>query len=128
MDVHSDPAIMAELERATAGPITVDITTTGRRSGELQRIEIWVVKIGGRLVVGGTPGPRDWFANVRADPAMMLHLKDEVPADLTYSAHEVSDPDARREIWSHGATKWYREQCSLGDLIAGAPTVELSPH
>ena len=104
----------------------MDITTTGKRSGEPRRIEIWLVKIGERLVIGGTPRPRDWLANVRADPAMTVHLKHDVVADLSYSAQEVIDPVTRREIWTHAATKWYRGQNDLDDLIEHAPTVELS--
>ncbi len=72
MNKHEDPAIVASIERAAEGPITVDITTTGRRSGMAQRIEIWVVKIGDRLVIGGTPRPRDWLANLRVDPALRI--------------------------------------------------------
>ena len=125
---HTDPEIVAELTRAKSGPITVDITTIGRRSGRPQRIEIWVIQVGDRLVIGGTPGARDWLANVRADPSMTLHLKDEVPADLAFGAVEISDAAIRREIWTHPVTGWYRGQATVDDLIAHAPTVELSPR
>ena len=74
--------IAAEFERAATGPITVDITTTGRRSGEPQRIEIWIVKIGERIVIGGSPRPRDWLANLGADPALTVHLKEQPVARL----------------------------------------------
>lgn len=128
MDAHADPAVVAELDRASVEPLTVDITTTGRRSGRFQRIEIWVVKVGERLVIGGTPRPRDWLANLHADPRMVLHLKDAVEADLHYEAREVVDPRSRREIWTHPSTAWYRGQTELEDLIAHAPTVELTPR
>jgi hypothetical protein len=127
MNKHEDPAIVASIERAAGGPITVDITTIGRRSGTAQRIEIWVVKIGDRLVIGGTPRPRDWLANLRVDSALTLHLKDDVIADLSYVAAEVSDLDVRREIWTHPSTEWYRARSSVEDLITTAPTVELTP-
>lgn len=128
MDPHDDPAVIEELAGAGSSPITVDITTTGRRSGEPRRIEIWVVKVGDRLVIGGTPGRRDWFANVAADPRMTLHLKGAVVADLAYRATAVVDADVRREIWTHPITKWYRGQSNVEELLAGAPTVELSPR
>jgi hypothetical protein len=119
------PEIVAEFERAAAGPITVDITTTGRSSGLLQRIEIWIVLIGHRIVIGGTPGPRDWLANVRADPSITVHLKDALEVDVAMTAIEVTDVAVRRAIWEHRSTLWYRGQASVDDLIAGAPTVEL---
>ena len=37
---------------------TIDITTTGRRSGESRRIEIWMFDIDGRFFIAGSPGPR----------------------------------------------------------------------
>ena len=125
---HGDPAIVTELERAATGPITVDITTTGRRSGRPQRIEIWIVRVGERLVIGGTPGKRSWLANVRADPSMTVHLKDDVVADLRFDAREVTDPAVRREIWTHPNTEWYRGQTDVEDLISTAPTIELTPQ
>ena len=67
-----------------------------------------MLKIGARFFIGGTPGPRSWLANLRADPALVLHLKDDVVADLHFDAREVTDPDVRREIWTHPSTAWYR--------------------
>ncbi len=128
MDSHSDPEVKTALDEAASGPITVDITTTGRRSGTPQRIEIWVVAVGGRLVIGGTPGPRGWLANLRSDPALILHLKGDVIADLDYVASEVTDAAVRREIWTHPTTEWYRGRSTVDDLIANAPVVELDPR
>jgi deazaflavin-dependent oxidoreductase (nitroreductase family) len=120
------PEVVAEFARAGDGPITVDITTTGRRSGEPQRIEIWIVKVGDRVVIGGTPGPRDWLANLRVDPGLIVHLKEGVVADVAATAHEVTDPDVRSEIWNHSSTTWYRGQDTVARLIESAPTVELT--
>ena len=128
MDPHRDPSVAASLARAATGPITVDITTTGRRSGMPQRIEIWIVEVGGRLVICGTPGPRGWLANLRADSAMTVHLKDELVVDVDFDAQEVTDPALRREIWTHAGTEWYRNQSGLDDLIADGPVVQLVPR
>jgi deazaflavin-dependent oxidoreductase (nitroreductase family) len=54
---------------------TIDITTTGRRSAEPRRVEIWMLDIDGRFFITGTPGPRDWLANLRANPSLTVHLK-----------------------------------------------------
>lgn len=117
---------VAEFDRAADGPITVDITTRGRRSGSPRRIEIWLVKVGDRVLIGGTPGRRDWLANLRSEPSLVVHLKEGVIADVPARADEVTDPSVRAEIWNHPATRWYRDQTATDELIASAPTVELS--
>ena len=50
-----DPTIHDALDHSQ----TVDITTTGRRSGEARRIEIVLHSIGGRLVISGMPEAAD---------------------------------------------------------------------
>ena len=52
---------------------TIDITTIGRASGEPRRIEIWFHNIDGHIYITGTPGRRDWYANLRADPNFTFH-------------------------------------------------------
>lgn len=123
-----DSRVAAAFERAAGGPITVDITTIGRVSGERRRIEIWIVKIDDRAIIGGTPGPRDWYANVLADPSIVVHLKDGVAVDVPAVAAPVADADARIAIWTHEATSWYRGRVPLEALVDAAPTVELSFH
>ena len=47
----------------------VDITTTGRKSGEARRIEIRLHVLDGRFYLSGRPGnPRSWLANMAAHP------------------------------------------------------------
>ena len=46
---------------------TVDITTTGARSGQPQRIEIWTWIADDRVYLTGSPGRRAWYANAPAD-------------------------------------------------------------
>lgn len=84
-----DPSVEHALER---GGI-VDITTTGRRSGQPRRIEIYLHNFDGELWLTGRPGfPRDWVANLKADPSMTLHLKRSVTADLPAQGTVVTDP------------------------------------
>jgi len=104
---------------------TVDITTTGRRSAQPRRIEIWVMDIGGRYFITGTPGRRDWLANLRADPTLTVHLKRVAGVDIVATAIEVTDPDLRREVFTHLVADWYRTQESVDDLVATAPMVEV---
>lgn len=111
---------------ALAADPTVDITTTGRRSGQPRRIEIWMMVVDDRFFITGTPGPRDWLANVRADPELVVHLKGTDAVDLAAVAAEVSDEPTRRRVLEHLTTSWYRGQVPLDELVATAPMVEVS--
>ena len=57
---------------------TIDITTTGRKTGQPRRKEIWFHNLDGRLFITGTPGRRDWYANMLANPNFTFHLKQSV--------------------------------------------------
>jgi len=89
---------------------TVDITTTGRRSGERRRIEIWMLDIDGRFFITGTPGRRDWLANLAADPRLVVHLKRRAHADLQATATPLTDESIRRFVLEHPSAHWYRGQ------------------
>jgi deazaflavin-dependent oxidoreductase (nitroreductase family) len=102
---------------------TVEITTKGRRSGEPRRIEIWMYAIDGHYIITGTPGPRDWYANLLANPSMTLHLPGNVDLDAT--AHSITDKRLRRAVFTAEKTWWYRSQTSGEDLIANSPMVEM---
>jgi deazaflavin-dependent oxidoreductase (nitroreductase family) len=104
---------------------TIDITTTGRRTGEARRIEIWMLVVDGRFFITGTPGRRDWLANLLADPHLTVHLKHGVVQDLPARATVVLDVEARRHVLTHVAASWYRSQSVLEDLVANAPLVEV---
>src|SRR3954451_20071187 len=77
---------------------TIDITTIGRNSGEPRRIEIWFHNIDGQVYITGTPGRRDWYANLRANPNFTFHIKEGVQADLPAHATPIDAPDAKRPI------------------------------
>lgn len=102
---------------------TVDITTIGRFSGKPRRIEIWMYAIDGRHIITGTPGPRDWYANLLANPSMTLHLRGGI--DLPAVATPVFDEEFRREVFAADKTWWYRGQVDLEELIATSPMVEM---
>src|SRR5215471_15629268 len=89
-----DESIKQALERDR----TIDITTTGRKTGQPRRIEIWFHNVEGRLYITGTPGHRDWYANLLAHPEFTLHLKQSIHADLPARATPVLDQAHRREI------------------------------
>jgi deazaflavin-dependent oxidoreductase (nitroreductase family) len=120
-----DTASRAAHDELGADP-TIDITTTGRRSGRPRRIEIWMLDVDGRFFITGTPGRRDWLANLRADPSMTVHLKRRAGVDLSGRAEIVSDPATRRRVLEHLGAHWYRDQAALDELVARAPMVEVT--
>jgi deazaflavin-dependent oxidoreductase (nitroreductase family) len=104
---------------------TVDITTIGRRSGARRRVEIWMLAVDGRFFITGTPGRRDWLANLIATPQLTLHLKRRARVDLPASAALVTDTATRRRVLEHAAARWYRSQVDVDRLVAEAPMVEI---
>jgi hypothetical protein len=79
---------------------TVDITTTGRRSGAPRRIETWFHRVDDVVYLTGTPGKRDWAANLEAEPAFTFHLKNGVEADLAARATAIVDETERRRVFT----------------------------
>jgi deazaflavin-dependent oxidoreductase (nitroreductase family) len=121
------PSVNDEITAALAADGTIDITTIGARSGLPRRTEIWFLHFHGRTFITGTPGPRDWYANVRANGSLTFHLKKSVEADLEALAVPVHDESTRRWVLSqpHPWNDWYREQVAFEDLVAASPMVEL---
>jgi deazaflavin-dependent oxidoreductase (nitroreductase family) len=100
---------------------TVEITTIGRRSGQPRRIETWRYLARGRFWLTGSPGSRDWYANLLADPGFTLHLKDQ---DLRVRARPVTDPAERALVFGEivpGLT-WAG---TLESWMAGSPLAEI---
>lgn len=79
---------------------TIDITTIGRKSGQLRRIEIWFYRAGERIYLSGGPGRRSWYANLLANPEFTFHLKGSVRADLSARATPVTDPGERWSVFT----------------------------
>jgi deazaflavin-dependent oxidoreductase (nitroreductase family) len=77
---------------------TIDITTKGRKTGQLRRTEIWFHNVDGHLYLTGTPGRRGWYANLLAHPEFTFHLKQSVRADLPARATPILDQPRRRTI------------------------------
>ena len=115
-----------DVREALAKDMTIDLTTIGRKSGQPRKIEIWMIKVGERIVITGTPGPRDWFANLLADPTCTIHLKERIRADLAATATPITDPEVRTEVFEHVEATWYRRQGEdLETLVAEAPMVQV---
>ncbi len=102
---------------------TIELTTFGRRRGQPARIEIWWFQVDGRFVITGTPGPRDWYANVVANPAVIIHVNGD---DYPGSAVPIHDPDFRRRVFTDPGVSWYRTQSELDALVSDAPMIEVT--
>jgi deazaflavin-dependent oxidoreductase (nitroreductase family) len=105
-----------------ASQLTIDLTTIGRRSGKPSRIEIWWFHVNGRFIITGTPGRRDWYANVLANPGVIVHVAGR---DLAATAHPVGDPVLRAEVFDAPRTRWYSSQTQRQRLIDEAPMIEV---
>jgi MinD-like ATPase involved in chromosome partitioning or flagellar assembly len=128
---HLSRAVQHALQRDK----TIDIITTGAKTGLSRRTEIWFTNVDGRIIICGTPNasgakgsymPRDWLANLKAHPEFTFVLKESLHAELPARAVVISDPDDRRRIMSAPETQWYRDQVdSVDELVAGSPIVEV---
>jgi deazaflavin-dependent oxidoreductase (nitroreductase family) len=115
-----DEAVRQALERDR----TIDITTRGRKTGQPRRKEIWFHNLDGRLYITGTPGQRDWYANLVANPEFTFCLKQSVRADLPARATPIQDQASRRDIIAAINQKLGRSW-DLDAWVRGSPLVEV---
>ena len=113
---------------------TIDIITTGARTGRSRTTEIWFTNVEGRIIITGTIRngrngpllPRDWLANLTANPEFFFCFKESIAMSAAALAHPVNDPADRRSLMTARATQWYRDQGdTLEELVADAPIVEV---
>jgi deazaflavin-dependent oxidoreductase (nitroreductase family) len=116
--------------QALASDQVIDITTTGRKSGQPRRIEIWYHRLDGRYYITGTPNrPRDWYANLVANPAFTFHLKQTATADLPATARPITEQAEREQVLDAilaalAANASFPEQ-NRADWLATSPLVEV---
>jgi deazaflavin-dependent oxidoreductase (nitroreductase family) len=110
------------IQQALTRDRTIDITTRGRKTGQLHRTELWFHNIDGHVYITGAPGPRDWYANLLAHPEFTFHLKQSTKADLPARATPILDRARRRAI----ITSIDQKLGGSGDLdawVEGGPLV-----
>ena len=123
------------IENALKKDRTIDIITTGAKTGLPRRIEIWFNNVDGRIIITGTPHasgekgmytPRSWLANLRANLEFTFCFKESLQVQVPARAVEVTDVEDRRYIMNAPATQWYRNQVeSVDELVAHSPMVEV---
>lgn len=112
------------VRRALASDRTIDITTTGRRSGQPRRIEIWFHDLGGRIYISGLPGSRGWYANLLADPEFVFHLKETARIDLPARARPVTEEAERQTVLRELLARLGRDG-DFDEWLAASPIIEV---
>jgi deazaflavin-dependent oxidoreductase (nitroreductase family) len=108
--------------RRLASIQTIELTTYGRKSGLPRRIEIWWFHLDGKFIITGTPGRRDWFANVLADPRVVVHVD---RFDIETIVTPIHDPAFRRRLFTAPHIRWYSTEAELEHLVEAAPMIEV---
>lgn len=85
---------------SSAAARTIDITTTGAKTGRQRRIEIWFYRVDGEIYLTTQPARRDWYSNLLRHPQFTFHLKNSVRADLPATATPVLDHDDRERVFT----------------------------
>ena len=112
------------VQQALANDRLIDITTTGRKSGEARRLEIWFHNLDDGIYITGRPGPRSWYANLLAKPEFTLHVKESASADLAARATAVTDETKRREVLTQVIARLEGDQ-DIEAWMSGAPLVHV---
>lgn len=102
----------------------IDITTTGRKSGRPHKIEIAFHYLDNVPYISGSPGRRDWYANLAANPDFTFHLKQSISADIPARATPVLDEDQRRQILAQIVERWGKQD-ELEAFVESSPLVEV---
>lgn len=87
------------LDRYANEPFT-HLVTTGRRSGQSHRIEIWfAVEAGCMYLLSGGRDRADWVRNLQANPAVTVELGGETHAGEAHTVEPDTVDDRRaREL------------------------------
>jgi deazaflavin-dependent oxidoreductase (nitroreductase family) len=105
----------------------IDITTTGRRTGQPRRIEIVFHNFDGHLYISGMPRAgrtRAWLHNLEADAHLTFHLKGQPSADLPATARIVTDEAERRSIFERVAQVWKGQDVET--MVRHSPLIEVT--
>jgi deazaflavin-dependent oxidoreductase (nitroreductase family) len=117
-----------QIRRALARGHLIDITTTGRRTGEPRRLEIVFHNIDGRLIITGSPRAdrkRAWLYNLEQDPHLTIHLKGSAKADLPATARVITDAVERSQIADWVVKNAWPNQ-DVDQMTAYSPMIEVT--
>ena len=121
------PEVAAALGRITRHS-TVELTTTGRKSGKEHTKPIWFVVDGGKILLqAGKDGKTDWYQNLLKTPAVTARQ-----GDYTFRGKAVPVTDPARVEKIHRlfldkyTTAWLLS--FFGSSIGRGQPVELTPQ
>ena len=123
-----------QVENALRNGGIAEITTTGRKSGQPRRIEIFFHHFDGEYFLSGRPGfKRDWLANLSSNPVFTLHLKRGIEANVPAVATLITDPDRRREVLYRARTESWgvdpaKAERDMDHWVATAPLASFEPQ
>lgn len=123
----------ATTREAMDGGGIADITTTGRRTGDPHRVEIYFHQFDGDYYLTGRPGrKRDWEANIESDPRFTLHLKGGITADVPVVGETDVDIEQRARILRRALVESWdsdpdRVDKALDQWVETAPFVRFRP-
>ncbi len=97
------------------------LTTTGRKSGNPHRIEIWFGVHDGRIyLMSGGRDRSDWVKNLQSDPRVTIEIADETHTGVATILAEPSEADALARtilVQKYGKErdleKWGRESLAI---------------
>jgi deazaflavin-dependent oxidoreductase (nitroreductase family) len=115
----------AQIQNALAEDRVIDITTIGRKSGDPVRKEMWFHNIDGDIYITGTPGKRDWYANVVANPDFTFHLKVSTSADLDATARPITEDDEKRAVLQRILANLERTD-EIDNWVENSPLIEVA--
>ena len=89
------------------GMQVVELTTTGRKSGEPRKVMLTApIDEGARVVLvaskNGNPGHPAWYLNLRDNPEVQVQIKDD---KFTARARDAT-PEERPDLWKQMAEHW----------------------
>ena len=114
----------ANIRAALETDSLIDISTTGRRTGQPRRIEIGFSYLEGRLFITGRPGRRGWYANLMARPHFRIHFKQSLKWDVWATAVPILDSEYRLRIFEQIAERApERLSVDVDEWVARSPLV-----
>lgn len=90
-----------QMNSATDPVGILELTTTGRKSGQPRTVSLVYIKSESAYVVAGSNAGRDrhpaWFMNLRSHPHVSIRIQKQQIAALA----SIADPEQRRVLWEH---------------------------
>jgi deazaflavin-dependent oxidoreductase (nitroreductase family) len=120
------PEVSAALDRIKSAS-TIELTTTGRRSGKAHKKPVWFVVDDGAIVVqAGKDGKTDWYRNLKKTPTASVR---EDGYSFRVRAVMVTDPRRVEAVHQQFTTKYTSAWLLsfFGSSIGRGRPVELVP-